>query len=289
MKKLKVVFFKKGVPYEQPLEDSIFKDIIKVLEIEPYQFQELEKEEPNSEKYIDYQSLFTEYEQEITNQKEQPQSKKKIERPVFAAYFSLKNFNKPTEIDLSKVNKIELETEELESQIQSAYNKGFEDGQQVTQLAFAEEFKKMENWVKRIDEVIVNLNHEYSTQVFNLKEIIVPIAIKIAKHIIKSELKTNSSIIEKQVRKTLEIIDKEKVFQVKLNPGDVEILKMVGSNLLKDPKLEGVEIVADPTIEPGGCIVETETGMIDATVESQLTKIATLLSNISIDLEEKNV
>lgn len=263
---------------------SVIKEV--VPELEYYRFEELVEEKESNKEFTDFNLFINEFEDRILSPKTKPKNKKKVERPAYAIYFTIGNYNKPLEIDLSKIHRVELSTEEIQNQVQSAYDKGFEDGQQITQMALTEEFRKMEAWVKRIDEVILNLQQEFSLRIRSLKDIIVPIALKISEHIIKSELKTNPAIVEKQVEKSLEVIDNEKVFELRLNPSDVEILKSVGSILLSDPKLEGVEIVPDPSVEPGGCILETEVGRIDATISSQLKKISNTLNNLSFDIEK---
>lgn len=263
---------------------SVIKEV--VPELEYYRFEELVEEKESNKEFTDFNLFINEFEDTILSPKTKPKNKKKFERPAYAIYFTIGNYNKPLEIDLSKIHRVELSTEEIQNQVQSAYDKGFEDGQQITQMALTEEFRKMEAWVKRIDEVISNLQQEFSLRIRSLKDIIVPIALKISEHIIKSELKTNPAIVEKQVEKSLEVIDNEKVFELRLNPSDVEILKSVGSILLSDPKLEGVEIVPDPSVEPGGCILETEVGRIDATISSQLKKVSNTLNNLSFDIEK---
>ncbi|MCX7907895.1 MAG: FliH/SctL family protein [Ignavibacteria bacterium] len=285
MQTIKVKLPKKQQNVGENFQSSIIKEIIP--EIEYYQFEVLEREDPQSDEISNFQDILEEFNQNLIVRK--PKDKKKVERPTFAAYFSIKNLNKLVELDLSKVNKVELSSEEIQMQVQSAYDKGFEDGQQVTQMAVAEEFHKLENWVKRIDEVIKNLRIEFSNQLEKLKEAIVPISIKIAETILNNEIKTNPIVIEKQIEKALKIIDNETIFQLRLNPSDLEILKNVGSKLLSDPKLEEVETIADPTIEPGGCILETEVGKIDATIQSQLKKIESALKNYSFGFEEENV
>ncbi|MGB9771292.1 MAG: FliH/SctL family protein [Candidatus Kapaibacteriota bacterium] len=283
MQAIKIKIPKKNTRTEENAKSSIIKDILP--EIEFYKFEELKQETVEPE-YKDFQNFFEEFSREYVVKSKTAHSKKKVERPVFISYFSIKNLNKPIEIDLSKVKKLELTPEEIQNQVQSAYNKGFEDGQQVTQMAITEEFNKFEERVRSIDEVAENLIGEFSKQIRELKKIIVPLAIKISEHIIRNEVQTNPAIIEKQIEKALETIDNEKILNLRLNPIDAETLRKVKSKLLTDPKIYGIEIILDPQIEQGGCILETEVGKIDATIESQLKKIETHLKNTIIDLEE---
>lgn len=68
------------------------------------------------------------------------------------------------------------------------------------------------------------------------------------------------------------------VLIVRLAPGDVERLRLAGigdADLL--PTRAGVVIRADSTIESGGCIMETEHGMLDARLEVQLQALLAVL------------
>ncbi len=156
-------------------------------------------------------------------------------------------------------------------------------------MAIAEEFKKFEERVKSIENVIESLNAEYAKHIRQLKDIIVPLSIKISEHILRKEVEVNPKVVETQVEKALELIDNEKIFELKLNPLDVETLREIGSKLLSDPRLEGVEIVPDPSIERGSCILETEAGKIDATISSQLKKLENRLNNLLVNITEENV
>lgn len=287
MQTIKIKIPKRHKNEEKNPESSIIKEILPELEF--YKFEELVSE-PTEPEYNDFQSFFEEFNREyVTPQPKKTKDKKKVERPAFAAYFTIGNFNQPIQLDLSKVNKIDLTPEEIQQQVQSAYDKGFEDGQQITQMAIAEEFKKFEDRVKSIEQVIENLNREYSKQIRQLKDVIVPLAIKIAEHIIQKEVKVNPQVVVKQVEKALEIIDNERILELHLNPLDVETLRNVECQLLSDPRFEGVEIIPDPHVAQGGCVLETDAGRIDANIESQLRKIETKLNAILTSIEDENV
>jgi len=286
MHKLKVKLNKKSSQKTQknPFESSVIKQIIP--EIELYQFEELTREAVKPE-YEDFETFFEEF---AGSKPRVSKSTKNLDfKPLYTIYFSVSNYCKPIEINLDKVKKIELEKEEIQRQVQSAYDKGFEDGQQATQMALAEDFNKLEDWVRRIDKVTENLIQEFSDKIKDLKNAIVPIAIKVAEHILRSEIRANPAVIENQVAKALEVLDNEKIFKIKLNPEDIEILENINSRLLSDPKLDSVEIVPDASIKHGGCIIEAEIGQIDATIEAQLKKIESALSNLANEISEENV
>lgn len=282
------------VKLNKPLKHASFKPINKespiikeiLPEIEFYKFDEFSQEVPEDfDEPVSFDDLF-ESESNRLSLSKSPQKLTKASKPRFYVEFSIRNFNKPLNIDLSKQNQIIATSDEIQNQVQSAYDQGFEDGRQVTQLALAEEFKKFENWIKNIDLVTEKLTKNFSEELKKLGKAVVPIAIQIAKLIIRKEVEQNSEILLEQVQNVLEAIENETIFKIRINPEDVGIIQTVGSRL---PQLSGIELIADPTIERGGCIVETSIGTIDATFQSQLEKIAQNLNSMELYLDNLDV
>lgn len=265
-------------------ESSIIKEILP--EIEYYKFDELSRETPQS--FEDFSPLDDLFDSELDEIETKKISKKKkgFNPTRYFVEFSIRNFNKPIELNLSKINRVVVTNEEIQEQVQSAYNKGFEDGKQVTQLALAEEFSKFENWIKNIDSVTENLTKEFSKELQSLGKAVVPIAIKIAEHILRNEVTQKPEIILDRVRHTLEAVENETIFKIRINPGDLEILESVETKL---PQLASIELVSDPAIERGGCIVESSIGSIDATFSSLFEKIVQSLNNLDFQPDISNV
>lgn len=61
---------------------------------------------------------------------------------------------------------------------------------------------------------------------------------------------------------------------IKLNPQDFKIFSEFKDNLTKIGQLTDCEIVQDSQITKGGCFIETDIGMIDATLETRVDKIS---------------
>lgn len=61
---------------------------------------------------------------------------------------------------------------------------------------------------------------------------------------------------------------------IKLNPQDFKIFSEFKDNLIKIGQLTDCEILQDSQITKGGCLIETDIGMIDATLETRVDKIS---------------
>ncbi len=111
---------------------------------------------------------------------------------------------------------------------------------------------------------------------------IMEISFDIAKKIIKKEIQQDPSIILENISKILKGLSKEETkITLRVNPMQVSMLKTEIPELLNTVGLEAkILIVPDETIMEGGCMVTTTNGVIDATIETQLSVISEALKEI---------
>ncbi len=111
---------------------------------------------------------------------------------------------------------------------------------------------------------------------------ILEISLDIAKKIIKKEIQQDSSIILDNILQILKGLSKEETkITLKVNPIQVSMLKSEIPELMNTAGLEAkVLIVPDETVMEGGCMVTTTNGVIDATIETQLSVISEALKEI---------
>ena len=64
---------------------------------------------------------------------------------------------------------------------------------------------------------------------------------------------------------------------VKINPLDYSKLSEISQDLMQVSTKSDVEIQSDVSISKGGCYVETEMGVIDATIETRIDQIKGVL------------
>lgn len=92
--------------------------------------------------------------------------------------------------------------------------------------------------------------------------------------ILGQEIKLNPDAVAGMVRMTLQDARQQREIIVRVHPEDVEYLNKNKRKLLEVlARANTIEIREDATIARGGCIVLTELGMIDASLERQLDAI----------------
>lgn len=111
---------------------------------------------------------------------------------------------------------------------------------------------------------------------------ILDISIEIAKKIINTELETNEQVLLNIINNVLVNNTKgENRVIVKVMQDDVNRVKDNIPELLSNTQFEAkIIVIADDSIKLGGAIVETNNGIIDATIETQLEIIEEALKKI---------
>ncbi|MCF6455672.1 HrpE/YscL family type III secretion apparatus protein [Pseudoalteromonas sp. MMG024] len=79
-------------------------------------------------------------------------------------------------------------------------------------------------------------------------------------------------------KKALSTVTNQRKVTLRVNPNLVDSVKEKLSVLLKQfPETSYVDVVADQRVDAGGCLLETQVGVIDATIENQIAAIESLL------------
>lgn len=171
--------------------------------------------------------------------------------------------------------KNDLLEKEVEKIKKVFYEKGFEEGK-----------KEGENSVLTLSQVfkqaIKALEMEKQSFLKKSEVQLVKIALAIARKIIRKEVSVDPGIVKGIAREALQKVlgsHSEKIV-LRVNPRDWEIVKRINEEfLLPDSYGESeIKIEKDSDIEPGGCIVETENQLVNASIEHQLEQIGKALT-----------
>lgn len=100
---------------------------------------------------------------------------------------------------------------------------------------------------------------------------VVELALQIAKKIVGREVMIDREIAVTLVKVSLKKLHSRAVAQVRLHPEDFAYIQ----NHREKIDFHGsLEIVEDRSVSPGGCLIHTDTGDVDARIESQFEEIA---------------
>lgn len=96
------------------------------------------------------------------------------------------------------------------------------------------------------------------------------LAVAIARRILHRELLLSEDVLQGIIAANLEKLQAQDVNRLRVHP---TLLDRVEAILSSRPKNRRPQVVADASLQPGGCVFETMRGNVDAGIESQLAEI----------------
>lgn len=144
---------------------------------------------------------------------------------------------------------------------------GFEKGlEQVNKL-----ISQLEIITRDVDECKRNILE-------NAKHDIVDLSVEIAEKVVKATCAKQRDIALRNAEYALGLLKEKSPVVIRVNLDDVDITREYRSMLFKMfDKVESIKIAEDPTVEQGGCIVESAAGGVDADIPTQLSSIRSSL------------
>ncbi len=107
----------------------------------------------------------------------------------------------------------------------------------------------------------------------------VQLAVKIAERMVRREVARSPQITLDLVREALELAAGTQQMKIRLHPADFATLEGQVKRLAQEiSRGTNAVIVPDETISRGGCRLETQHGVIDQQIETQLKRIAAELT-----------
>lgn len=256
--------------------------------VEEYQFQSfnIAEDEPNSVKVFEFQPLSRQTE---TVGREDFQKILKVERthakqnsfkvnPIVEKHRGLKD-QEEYEYEMRVREEVEKRVREIQEE---AYKVGFEEGINQGREEIFDEMRnvvdqKLENVSEMVHAVLRTQEELLSKQ---KKEVYILIR-NLTKWIILRELKDDGKYVERLLEKILLEIQSRTNLLIQVNPDAFaqmpEILEHVQKRL---GELKNVRVEIDNQIESEGMIVESDNGIINATLEEQYKNLDKLFEDV---------
>lgn len=104
------------------------------------------------------------------------------------------------------------------------------------------------------------------------------LAVAVAEKLLRRSIAADPAVADRLIGETLRLAAGVPQLTIKLSPADRERLGGAVASLVGAVgKFGSADVVADPSITPGGCVAETRYGRIDGRLETQLERIASEL------------
>ena len=125
-----------------------------------------------------------------------------------------------------------------------------------------------------LHDLTTQLAHDKQRLLDELRPHVVRLAIGIARRIVAAEIRQDRRIVERTVKAALDELACEGELQVHVHPDDrVMVERAVAIDGAILGRFSDLRVVADPGVERGGCVLESDHGIIDANIPTQFARI----------------
>lgn len=141
------------------------------------------------------------------------------------------------------------------------------DCEELRKKAQEEGFQK---GLEEFNAHLLALEEEAKKMHLEMQKVIIPLALRAAKKIVNKEIELKPEVIVDIVIQAMAPAKESSRVKITVNKSDLDALEKSRPKLKElFSQLQVLTIQDNPDITPGGCIIETEAGMINATAENQ--------------------
>jgi flagellar assembly protein FliH len=152
-----------------------------------------------------------------------------------------------------------------------AFAKGYEQGERAGAEAGA---TRAEAMLRRLAETIQELAEVRRAMVHQTERQMVQLALAIARRVVRREVSLDSDLTLTMARVALDRLGDSTSLTVRLNPDDFEATCRRREALLAGSH---VTVTPDASVSRGGCLVQSDFGYVDASVDAQFQELARAL------------
>jgi len=150
---------------------------------------------------------------------------------------------------------------EVQHAREAGYQDGYRDGQ-VALEAFKETFARQ--MAAQFGNLLASLDEQWNGLEEQMALAVTRTAVQLARQVVRHELDTRPEIVARVAQEAVNaIVLSARHLRVRVHPADQQHVMAGAGEALK---ARDARIIADPSIEPGGCIVDSDLGQVDARI-----------------------
>lgn len=147
-------------------------------------------------------------------------------------------------------------------------------GQRVNAQVEQRLAEHLQTTLPALSEVALALQAERDRWLLHWERSAVSLGVAIAEKLLKTQLAVRPELSAGMLMEALNLAAGQPQVQIRLHPDDLARLGSHATDLVKSiTACANPELIADPTLTPGGCVIDTQHGVIDAQLESMLERI----------------
>ena len=163
------------------------------------------------------------------------------------------------------------EKEKIDAE-QAHFAKGYEDGLAAGRREIEAQLAKLRSRMVQLDAILGSLARPFEELDVEVEKQLTLLALTVGKQMVRRELKTDPAQVIGVIRESVgRLPAAARDVRVKLHPQDAAIVREL---LATNPGTERAwNIVEDPALTRGGCVVLSESSQIDARLDSRLNAV----------------
>jgi flagellar biosynthesis/type III secretory pathway protein FliH len=162
-----------------------------------------------------------------------------------------------------------------------ARRQGREEAEAVFAQAKASLKAQTEQAVRELWQTAQALRQERCALLQEAAQGTVDLAFRVAQRVVRQEVGADPGVVVPLVRELLQRSAAASSLTIRLSPRDHAHLTAHLGAMPEAAGLEGLRLRVDTLISPGGCVVVSEEGSLDARIETQLERIETALRTMA--------
>ncbi len=121
-----------------------------------------------------------------------------------------------------------------------------------------------------LNQVLLDARERRDRAITEAERDIVQLSVKIAEKIIGHEIERDTRTLADIVSTALRHVRQQEILIVRVSPDDTNVVQTFRNQLDPQGRARFFDIVADPRVTHGGCIIESDSGAVDAQLATQL-------------------
>ncbi|MDX1930787.1 MAG: FliH/SctL family protein [Pirellulaceae bacterium] len=161
----------------------------------------------------------------------------------------------------------------------TAHQVGLESGrkefdEQVERRAQQISDQRCKTAIASCEATVQQLSGETTSWLTNWRNLTVELASKMAEKLVRRSMKDNEEVLRVWLEEAIIAMRDARELRILVNPDDFAVAGRFLQNLTKMiPQAAQIEVIPDPEISLGGCVVRSMHGFIDQQLETQLKRL----------------
>lgn len=170
----------------------------------------------------------------------------------------------------------ERAAEEVQALKDSAWQEGYARGQNDARENSEKEFNELYG---RVLSLMDGIRRDSEQLLIKHEQDIIEIILAVIEKVLGTVVEAKPEIIVSIVRNLLEQVREAEKITVRVNPVHIPYLSGY-EEVFKELNTENLQIVEDPAIGPGDCLISTENGFLDSRIDEQMRVLRQALQEV---------